>query len=50
VQLEPTDEAARLWLGKTYINLNKTEKARSVLETVTHGQESMEAAALLKNI
>lgn len=50
VQLEPTDEAARLWLGKTYINLNKTEKARSVLETVTNGQESMEAAALLKNI
>ncbi|MCL5935170.1 MAG: tetratricopeptide repeat protein [Firmicutes bacterium] len=50
VQLEPTDEAARLWLGKTYISLNQPEKAKVVLETVTHGRESMEAAALLKNL
>jgi tetratricopeptide (TPR) repeat protein len=50
VELEPTNETARFWLGKTYISLNQTEKARSVLETVTHGQESVKAAALLKEI
>lgn len=50
VSLEPTDEAARLWLGKTYVKLNQMDKAKSILETVTHGQESVEAAALLKDI
>jgi len=50
MQLEPEHEAARLWLGKTYLSLNQKERAKSILETVTHGQESMEAAVLLKSI
>lgn len=50
IQLEPTDAAARLWLGKTYVSLNQTEKAQSILVTVTHGRESIEAAALLKSM
>ena len=50
VQLEPTDEAVRLWLGKTYVKLNQMDKARGILETVTHGRESIEAVALLKDI
>jgi tetratricopeptide (TPR) repeat protein len=50
VQLEPTNEMARLWLGKTYLNLNQSEKAGSILATVTNGRESLEAAVLLKSI
>lgn len=50
VQLEPTDEATRLWLGKTYVKLNQMDKARGILETITHGRESIEAVALLKDI
>lgn len=50
VKLEPTDQSARLWLGRTYTNLNQPEKASAILETISHGRESLEAAALLKNI
>lgn len=50
VALEPDNEEARLWLGKTYIKQGKRELARSMLMSVTHGGQSLEAAALLKNL
>ncbi len=50
VKHEPTSTKARLWLGRTYINLNETIKARQVLNTVNSGPEAQEAAALIKNI
>lgn len=50
VECEPTNTKARIWLGRTYINLNETDKAREVLGTVNSGPEAGEAAALLKNI
>lgn len=50
VKLEPTDEETRLWLGKTYLMLNKDDLAIDMLNTVTHGDEAVEAAALLKNL
>lgn len=50
VNNEPTNAGARLWLGKTYIQLNDTDNAREVLGTVTSGQEAAEAALLIKNL
>lgn len=50
VSTEPTNAGARLWLGKTYIQLNDSENAREVLGTVTSGQEAAEAAMLIKNL
>lgn len=50
VQTDPTSEEARLWLGKTYVNLNDNDHAREILSTVTRGQEAMEATAILRNI
>ena len=48
IEIEPTNEEARLWLGKAYLKLNQNQKAVDMLETVTNGQESVEAAALIK--
>lgn len=50
VTAEPTYSGARLWLGKTYIQLGKEENAREVLGTVTSGQEANEAALLIKTL
>lgn len=50
VELDPVNEEARLWLGKAYLRLNQTRKAIDILETVTHGREAVEAAALMKNL
>lgn len=48
--LEPTNEQAKLWLGKTYLKLDQKDLARQTLQSVTHGRESLEAAALLKKL
>lgn len=50
VNCEPTSTKARLWLGRTYINLDEITKARQVLSTVNSGPEAQEAVALVKNI
>ena len=50
IQIEPTNEEARLWLGKTYLKLNKTDFAISMLDTITHGREAVEATALVKSL
>jgi len=48
--LEPTNEEVKLWLGKTYLKLDQKDLARQNLQSVTHGRESLDAAALLKKL
>lgn len=50
VKLDPANEDARLWLGKTYLKLNNTELALNILETVLDGEKNKEASALIKNL
>ena len=47
---EPANSEARLWLGKTYLALHRTEKARLIFTTIAGEPEGPEAAALIKNL